>query len=256
MCVDTMDIYELIGFIIGDGNIYYNSEHGVYRLEMVGNVDEDYDYFNQIESFLLKETGKKPIKFIRKEKNGRSLRIQFNNKNFLHRLIKMGLPIGRKTFNIKIPNNFLNRRKMFSILRGLFEADGCLYFSKSKVMKYPSYPRLEIRTSSKILVDQIEYFLNGQGFKVYIKKPNSDNTFSIVLSGEEMLSKWIDKIGFVSLKNITKYNLWKSKGFYIPNSPLKERLKMCGDRIMVLPLPAEQLFLGSIPSPRSLKIKS
>ena len=41
-----MDIYELIGFIIGDGNIYYNKIKRKYRLELVGNAEEDYDYFN------------------------------------------------------------------------------------------------------------------------------------------------------------------------------------------------------------------
>ncbi|MBU3906820.1 MAG: hypothetical protein KKA64_01070 [Nanoarchaeota archaeon] len=47
-----MDIYELIGFIIGDGNIYYKKEKRKYRLELCGNVDEDYDY--------VKNSGRKP----------------------------------------------------------------------------------------------------------------------------------------------------------------------------------------------------
>lgn len=219
-----MNLYELIGFIIGDGNIYYNLKSRVYRLELAGNVEEDYDYFDKIDNFLFKETGRKPIKFIRNEKKGKSLRIQFNNKQFVDLLLSLGLSKGMKTFSVEIPNDLVKDKKMFSIIRGIFEADGCLYFSKSKKMKYPSYPRLEIRTSSKNLMVQIKKFLEDEGFNVYVKK---GRTFAIQISGEKMLNLWIDKIGFPSMKNITKYKIWKTKGFYIPNTPLKNRLIEC-----------------------------
>lgn len=223
-----VNIYELIGFIIGDGNIYYNRERGVYRLELAGNAEEDYDYFEQIMSFLIEYTGKKPIMFVRKEKFGKSLRIQFNNKDFVDKLVLMGLPIGKKTFDIIIPENFIKDEEiMWSVLRGLFEADGCLYFSKSKKHDYPTYPRLEIKSSSVHLVEQVCSFFRKEGFVVYVKKPKSDKTFAILLSGEMMLNKWIEKVGLVSLKNKTKYDLWKSKGFYIPNTALKDRLEIC-----------------------------
>jgi len=224
-----MELYELIGFIIGDGNIYYNEKYRAYRLELCGNVEEDYDYFKQINKFLEETTNRKPILFTRKEVKGKSIRIQFNNKEFIDKLVEIGLPKGKKTFNIKIPDKLLKDEIMLLILKGLFEADGCLYFSKSKKIEYPSYPRLEIRTSSPLLVEQIKNFLKEQGFKIYIKHPVSDRTFSIVLSGENMLQKWIDKIGFSSEKNTTKYKIWKTKGFYIPNTQLKDRLIMCGD---------------------------
>lgn len=222
-----MNIYELIGFIIGDGNIYYNTARRVYRLELVGNVEEDYDYFDDIERFLFEITGKKPIKFIRKVGKNKSLRIQFNNKKFVDKLISLGLPKGGKTFTITIPSKMLKKEIMFSIIKGIFEADGCLYFSFSKKLKYPSSPRLEIKSSSIVLVKQIKKFLESEGFIIYVQKPSSDKTFSIQLSGEKMLEMWRDKIGLSSLKNITKYKIWKSKGFYMPYTPLKQRLEIC-----------------------------
>lgn len=139
-----MDIYELMGFIIGDGNLYYNSKKRVYRLELVGNVEEDYDYFDKVEKFLLEFTGKTPKKFIRKERKGKSIRIQFNNKKFVEYLVSLGLPVGKKTFGIKLPVSLLkDRKKIISVLKGLFEADGCLYFSKSRKERFSTYPRLE-----------------------------------------------------------------------------------------------------------------
>ena len=200
---------------------------------MVGNIREDYDYFDKIHEFLIKETGKKPIKFIKKEKNSSALRIQFNNKDFVEKLISLGLPKGKKTFTIKIPDNLLKREILINIIRGLFEADGCLYFSHSKKGKYPFYPRLEIKSSSPILVNQIKSFLESEGFLVYVKKPSSDRTFAIQISGEKMLNLWIITIGFTSLKNITKYNLWRTKGFYIPHTALKQRLDICGGGAVV-----------------------
>ena len=220
-----MDIYEFIGFYIGDGNIYSHKSRKIYRLELVGNVEEDYDYFNQLEEFIIKTTNKKPLKFVRKDQKGKSLRIQFNNKEFVTKLLSFGFKSGKKTFDIKIPDSLLRREMMISILRGLFEADGCLYFSKSKLIKYPSYPRLEICSSSEGLVNQIKSFLESEGFKVYVKKPSKNNrAFYIQISGEKMLELWKSKVGFVSLKNKTKYNFWKTKGFYIPHTNLKSRL--------------------------------
>lgn len=221
-----MDIYELIGFLIGDGNIYYNKKYRVYRVEFAGNAEEDYDYFEQISDFLLKLTGKKAPLKIRREKTGNSLRIQFNNKKFVDNLISLGLPIGKKTFNIKVPEEMLKKKIMVSILKGLFEADGCLYFSKSKKIEFPTYPRIEIKSSSKNLVFQIEDFLKNEGFRVYIKKPKTDRTFGIYLNGEKMLEKWVHIFGLNSLKNRSKYEIWKAKGFYIPKTPLKNRIEI------------------------------
>jgi len=230
-----MDIYELIGFIMGDGNIYYSKEKRKYRLELCGNVEEDKDYFNQLFGFLLNETGKKPLMFVRNEKNGRSLRIQFNNKRFVEYLINLGVFKGKKTFTMFLPDSLLSDGAiMHSILRGLFEADGCLYFSKSKNIEYPSYPRLEIQNSSEVFVKQINAFLNREGFITYVRKGKNRGTFAILISGEKMLEKWRGLIGFVSLKNESKYQFWKAKGFYMPHTPLKDREKLCAGGTTVL----------------------
>ena len=79
----TVEMARCVARITGDGNIYYNDKFRVYRLELAGNAEEDYDYFEQINTFLIKTTGKNPKLFTRKEKLGKSLRIQFNNKSFL-----------------------------------------------------------------------------------------------------------------------------------------------------------------------------
>ena len=218
-----MDFFELIGFIIGDGNIYHNPKHHIWRLEIAGNVVEDYDYFLQIRDFLVENAQKKPQFFTRNHKNGKSLRIMLYDKEFINRLLPYGLPIGKKTFTITIP--IIDDNKMVSLVRGLFEADGCLYFSKSKDSIYPTYPRLEIKTSSIALLEQLRTYLIRQGFNVYTRKSKSDRTFAIGVSGNVFLEKWRKLFGFNSLKNKTKYGFWKSRGFYIPYTPLEKRIQ-------------------------------
>lgn len=228
-----MNLCEFIGFLYGDGNIYYSKKYRKYRIELVGG-EEDYEYIRQINDFLFETTNKKPLFFIRKERIGKTIRLHFNNKEFVDKLISMGLVSGRKTFTAIVPEFiFKNKENFCDFLRGLFEADGCLYFSKSKKGEFPTYPRLEIVSSSENLVEQIKSFLERENFIVYVKKKKGTRSFGIYLSGEKMLEKWKDLIGLNSQKNRTKYDLWKAKGFYIPHTPLKERINICTGGTMV-----------------------
>src|SRR3989344_7518568 len=221
-----MNIHEFIGLMIGDGCILYNQKNKTYRMEIAGDVKQDQLYFEEISKLVYKLTNKPPWIIIKKEEKGYGLRLILNNKKFVEFLIhKIGLPYGKKTFTIFIPEKFLRWNYAKHILRGIFESDGSLYFSKSKVIKYPSYPRIEIRTSSKKLAFQVFKLLKNRNFKVHIMKTKY-NDFKIYLSGEIMLNKWIKEIGFGNINTITKYNLWKKLGYYIPKITLNQRRKL------------------------------
>lgn len=224
-----MNIYELIGIIIGDGYVRYRPDQRVYQIEIAGNTETDKPYFNLISQFIFKETGRKASIREKVEKKGKSLRLEINNKKFIEKLIKLGLPVGKKTFTISIPPGLTDWKYSRCILRGIFETDGCIYFSKSKKCKYPTYPRIEIKTSSKKLLSQIIKILKQKNFKVQVRKPLLSNTFAIYLNGPKMLEKWIKEVGISSIKNLSKYSFWKKKGFYIPKITLKSRLKSCRD---------------------------
>jgi len=220
-----MNIYELIGVIIGDGNIIYNKNNKQYRLEITGNATEDKEYFINLSKIINKISNKKPTIRERSHKKGKSLDLHINNKIFIEFLIKkIGLPCGRKTFTIKIPEKLINWKYSKHIIRGIFESDGCIFFSKSKVFKYPTYPRLEIRTSSNKLKDQLMEILKERGFK--IRLIDKCKTCKIYLSGPRMLNKWVKEIGISNIKNKTKINLWKKLGYYIPKTNLKQRKRI------------------------------
>ena len=131
---------------------------------------------------------------------------------------------GRKAEKVEIPSKYMKWNYCKHIIRGIFESDGCLYFSKSKVFKYPTYPRIEIKTLSKKLANQLFTILKRNNFKVNKRTNRSDGTTNVYLSGDAMLEKWLNKIGFSSHRNLTKYLLYKKLDYYIPKISYKERL--------------------------------
>ena len=130
-----------------------------------------------------------------------------------------------KTFTTSIPENLLSWDKSRFVIKGIFETDGSLYFSKSKTSCiHPSYPRLEIKTVSSKLAQQLYIILNKNYFKAKIRKNGS--TWVIYLSGEDMLNKWVTEVGFGSKKNVSKLLLWRKLGYYIPKLTLPGRIAL------------------------------
>ena len=222
----TPELGELIGLIIGDGHILYRYRNKSNRLSISGDVDQDYKYFQTISNFISSLTGKHPKIRIRTLKKGKALELYIDNKKFVDFLVDdLELQHSNKTFTVTIPEKFLEWNYAQHILRGLFEADGSLYFSKSKVTKYPTYPRLEFRTSSENLAYQIFNILRKNKFNAQIMKTKY-NDFKIYLSGEKMLYKWINEVGFSNRNTLTKYLLWEKLGYYIPQISPIEREKL------------------------------
>lgn len=232
-----MNIYELIGLIIGDGSIMYNhiSKGGKkhYRLMIDGDAKEDQEYFRNLSLFIKKISNKEPTTNIRKMfyKDGRfkghKLELYINSKYFVSYLVEeLNLAHGNKTYTVVIPSKFLEWRYSKHILRGIFESDGSLYFSKSRItLTYPSYPRLEIGTVSKRLAIQVYNILRDRKFKVQFMETKY-NYYKIYISGPLMLRRWLKEIGFSNPSTISRYEVWKSLGYYIPKITYEERKKL------------------------------
>ena len=90
------------------------------------------------------------------EKYGKTLKMTFSNKKFILFLLNdLNLNFKNKTFEGEIPEDFLGWSKSKHVIRGLFETDGSLYFTRTKPSNLAKYPRLEIKTSSKKLSLQL-----------------------------------------------------------------------------------------------------
>ncbi len=224
--MDEIDLYEFIGIMIGDGCLIDYPHANQYGIEISGNVIEEEDYYEKISTFLKREFDLNSKVFTRTYKDGsRALKISLYNKKFAMHLKQEYGFTRNKTYTVTIPPSLMKWDKAKGVLKGIFETDGCLYFSKSKVTTTkPTYPRLEITTVSTQLAEQIVFLLKSNGFSVQNHK-NRRSTV-IYLSGEKMLEKWVTEIGFNSNKNWSKYYLWKKLGYYIPRISLPERMKL------------------------------
>ncbi len=226
-----MNKYELIGIILGDGYIRYNTKESIYGLEITGDALDDHEYFQSIAEIIEKISKKKPKIWTKKEKKGQSLKLLIYDKKFIEFLIDdLDIVYKNKTFTAEIPQKYSEWKYSKHILRGLFESDGSLYFSRSKKLEYPSYPRIEITTSSKKLAEQIISIMKQKAFKIQSRTRKEDKTIRLYLSGPEMLEKWIQEIGISSMKKHSKYLLWKKLGYYIPYIPYKKRMQKLRER--------------------------
>jgi len=134
------------------------------------------------------------------------LRFRLQDKKAFKRLTDLGIPWGNgKARNVIIPQCIekLGWNQIRWVLRGIFDTDGTLFFSK-KTYKNTIYPTLEIRTYSKALGKQVDRLLTKKGFRSRLRG-NDFRGFHIGLYGYNMLYKWVGEIGFSNYRHTNKY---------------------------------------------------
>jgi len=191
------EIWELIGIIIGDGNLWTDWK-GSFRIEVTGDLKKDRAFFlNRVKPLFSKFTKNKIV--IRERSNG--LRLRVVDKNLFMQLMKLGLkPHLEKLKNLGFLNTLsLNKRRL--VLRGLMDTDGSVVLRSNKQVF------LEISTKSEFLVNWIKESLEQLGFRVFTtrarNKLGGNLIFRVVTSGKENVDNWINLIGF---SNIVKFN--------------------------------------------------
>lgn len=194
----TKELAELIGIIIGDGNIYYNRRLRKYYFEITGHPNLDREYFSYISNLIYNLLDKKPSITIR----DRGLRLRIYSKEFVEFLIKdLEMPYGRiKGEIIKIPKKIKTWDLIKPCLRGIVDTDGSVFVAKKS--RAPNYPSIEITTASIILANQIRNKLLKKGFrvaKIWKYQPKNKNyrlTYKVPLNGKENIKMWLKEIGF------------------------------------------------------------
>ncbi len=187
---------ELVGIIIGDGNIY--RKNNKYRIGFTGNIINDKLYFEYIKKIIWAEWKKDARIFI----GGRGLRIVINSKEACNFLIdELGLPYGRgKGEKVTIPEKIAKEWDLARhTIRGIVDTDGSVFVSKKP--RVERYPCIEITTTSLKLAKQIKYLLEEKDFRVNkirksLSKLSKLDTYRIALNGQVSLKKWLDEIGF------------------------------------------------------------
>jgi len=121
------------------------------------------------------------------------------------------LPIGKK-YNIAIPDIFLESREFkISVVRGIFDTEGCIYLQP----KYGRlYPRIEIGTISPFLGEQLNEILNEVGLRatVYSQariRKSWKEVYKISIRGLEMFDRFMEIIKPANPKHIRKHIFFK-----------------------------------------------
>ena len=210
---------ELCGIILGDGNLHKSAN----RITITGSLD-DKKYYEETVIPLFQTCFSKTPKMKRaKEKNSYYLYVE-NKKIFQIFIGDLGLKRGSK-LDASVPSWIYNFNCEASCLRGLFDTDGCLKFSK-QAKNYHYYPRIRLCFRDSPLVNDIRNLLQITGFNFSSWPDRRYSTTYYEISGNKNLEKWFKTVGMHNPVHRSKYLLWKKteKGF--PRSVLSERLKM------------------------------
>jgi hypothetical protein len=220
---------ELYGILIGDGCLSkYRSQgkwHHVIRID--GNLKTDQHYYIYMKN-LIKNVLGRDVKIKQREKYS-LIYFMFHNKEFLYYMNRnFDFPIGKKG-EIKIHESIARDKKLIKeTLRGIFDTDGCIYFTKNNRGDERYYPIIEIVTYSKALINQLYQTLTELGLVVKI----GHNGNSVKLNGKTQVEKWMAEIGSNNLDKRSKFEFWKKFGYCpkIEELSLKQRLeRMKGD---------------------------
>ncbi|MBR9700079.1 hypothetical protein GOV09_06485, partial [Candidatus Woesearchaeota archaeon] len=131
---------ELIGIMLGDGCLCRTARQRL--IYICGHKTDDCEYHTTITAKLFKDIFNKEIK-IHFRNNVNVVYIKFSDKEIFRTLRSLQIPVGKKYNYLRIPV-CINSDKLFcSLMRGLFDTDGCVVLSRQH-RENPYYPRLEI----------------------------------------------------------------------------------------------------------------
>ncbi len=203
--ISDPDFLELYGALLGDGWISSPHARSNWVVGVCGHRTLDREFI-----YSLKDKVKRLFNregFFREQEKTNTLSFLFSHRLFVEFLSKdLNFPIGRKE-NLRLNRKILNLgfSKFRHVMRGIFDTDGTIYFTKSK---NNIYPHLAIHMNEPILINQLREILIGRGFMVNY----SDHGKMIRLNGREQLSKWMNEIGSSNPKHLKKIALVAQPG--------------------------------------------
>ena len=203
------ELAEEIGWPIGDGSMNFYKNRGKLRglYQLRGHIEDDRDHYEERIKPFFKKIYNLNLS-LREMPSTRVFRFQIWNDKLIEFKKKLDLPLGKK-LDITIPKIFLKNNKLkIAIIRGIFDTEGGIYLEKKN---NKLYPRLETRTISLKLANQMVEILSYLGFRatkhseLFNKDYNRKRTYVISIRGKEMFEKWMEIISPANPKHIRKY---------------------------------------------------
>lgn len=189
-----------MGLFIGDG--FTNKYGRYYLIQFTGDMREKQFYQSLVSDYCKKLFNIIPR--IKNDKHSNAIRVNLYSVA-LFRMITQRFKIsaGRKSHTVLIPKEILNSdsKIISSCVRGLYDAEGCVFFDKRKQYKKP-YPRIELHMCNLDLLKQVSNILADCGIKNVVGE--SDKNLRVTVRGQDNVDKFIKKVGFSNPKQLDK----------------------------------------------------
>jgi len=190
-----------LGLFIGDG--FTNKYRSHYIIQFTGDKRYELSFYkNLISNYSMNLFNLTPL--IQEDKHGNFLRFNLYSKQLFKMITqRFNISAGRKSRTVLIPREILssNPKNIFAFLRGLYDAEGCVFFDKRLVYNKP-YVRIELHMCNLLLLKQVYNLLKNFGINSTLG--TSKDNLRVTIYTEEMVKKFINKIGFSNPKQLEK----------------------------------------------------
>lgn len=196
--------YELsyfIGLFIGDG--FTNRYNRYYITQLTGDKRFERDfYYGLITDYSKHLFDLIPV--IHKGKNTNALRFNLYSKDLFSLITeRFKIAAGRKSKTVLIPQEILNSNSNIikACIRGLYDAEGCIFFDKREPYKKP-YVRIVLHMNNLLILRQVSELLKS--FGIYCTFSKIKDNLALTIYGEEQVKKFFKEIGFSNPKHLKK----------------------------------------------------
>jgi intein/homing endonuclease len=191
----SKELAELIGIILGDGNVHYyrSGKAATYMLRIAGDKRNDYDYITKFVFILIKSLFNVEPKIQKRIDN--EILVVVHSKNLVNYLASLGLKPGNKIKNqVTIPDWVFNRRECLkACVRGLIDTDGSIYRTgKWSQICFKNHNLRLLSDFRKALIKLGYHASNITWNKVYISRKSD-------------IHKFYKDVGFSNPKHIRRY---------------------------------------------------
>ena len=203
-CKNEM-LAELVGIILGDGNIHIFPMNGLYSLRIAGNSVKDGEYLiNYVSKLCMNLFSIKPRVYKQPKANCIYLIIQ--SRMLIDFLLSIGLKEGNKIKSqVTIPDWIKENDSYLRVcVRGLTDTDGCVY---EMLPHWPGLFQLNFENRNFTLLRDTREALIKLGYhpsKICGKRTINGTKFYI--SRREEIKKFYKEIGSSNDRNIKQFN--------------------------------------------------
>ncbi len=129
--------------------------------------------------------------------------IRLNSYAAAHFFLDFGFSYGPKSHTVHIPTRFyFDQELLFRVIRGVFDADGCVFLDTRPVYARP-YPRISFSTVSWTLYSQLVCILEPL-FPLYLHEVKNRGAYVLEIYGYKNVEQWMKTIGFSNPRHLHK----------------------------------------------------